>query len=86
MKDYKKIAEMLFPNITNTPQDYINKYPKRNLKEGRKSHGKEADRTGGTNGKAGYQKVVLDGHFGGLCGFYRGRGVGIQRIQHFFRQ
>ena len=34
MKDYKKIAELLFPNIKMTPDDYFRKYAKRNLKEG----------------------------------------------------
>lgn len=33
MNDYKKIADLLFPNITKTPQDYLNQYKKRNLPE-----------------------------------------------------
>ena len=32
--DYEKLAEMLFPNITKTPQDYLKEYKKRNLQEG----------------------------------------------------
>ena len=34
MKDYKKIADLLFPNIDKTPDYYFDKYPKRNLKNG----------------------------------------------------
>lgn len=34
--DNKKLAQLLFPNITNTPEDYENKYPKRNLPAGAK--------------------------------------------------
>ena len=29
-----KLADLIFPDVTQTPEDYINKYPKRNLKEG----------------------------------------------------
>jgi len=32
MSDYKKIAELLFPEIDKTPEYYFNKYPKRVLK------------------------------------------------------
>lgn len=32
--DYKKLAEILFPNINKTPEFYLNKYKKRNLAEG----------------------------------------------------
>lgn len=32
--DYKKLAEMLFPKIDKNIEYYLNKYPKRNLKEG----------------------------------------------------
>ncbi len=32
--DYKKLAEILFPNINKTPDYYLNKYKKRNLAEG----------------------------------------------------
>ena len=32
--DYKKLAELLFPNIDKTPEFYLNKYKKRNLAEG----------------------------------------------------
>ena len=32
--DYEKLAEMLFPNIDKNIEYYLNKYPKRNLKEG----------------------------------------------------
>ncbi|MBQ8525976.1 MAG: glutamate--tRNA ligase [Clostridia bacterium] len=32
--DYKKLAELLFPNITKTPEDYEREYPERNLPEG----------------------------------------------------
>lgn len=32
--DYKQLAEMLFPKITKTPEDYEREYPKRNLPEG----------------------------------------------------
>lgn len=32
--DYKKLAELLFPNITKTPEDYEREYPQRNLPEG----------------------------------------------------
>lgn len=31
--DYKKLADMLYPNIDKTPEYYFKKYPKRNLKE-----------------------------------------------------
>ena len=30
----EKLAELIFPNIDKTPEDYIAKYQKRNLKEG----------------------------------------------------
>ena len=30
----KELADLVFPNITKTPEDYENLYPKRNLKEG----------------------------------------------------
>lgn len=32
--NYEKLAELLFPNITKTTQDYEDLYPERNLKEG----------------------------------------------------
>ena len=32
--NYEKLAELLFPNITKTPEDYIKEYPARNLKDG----------------------------------------------------
>ena len=32
MNDYEKIAELLYPNIKNTPEYYFKKYPKRNLR------------------------------------------------------
>jgi len=32
--DYKKLANMLYPDIDKTPEYYFKKYPKRNLKEG----------------------------------------------------
>ena len=32
--DYKKLAEILFPNINKTPEFYLNKYKKRNLADG----------------------------------------------------
>lgn len=32
--DYEKLANLLFPNITKTPNDYLAEYPKRDLKEG----------------------------------------------------
>ena len=32
--DYEKLAELLFPNITKRPEDYLKQYPKRNLKDG----------------------------------------------------
>ena len=32
--DNKKLAEMLFPNITKTPEDYEKIYPERNLPDG----------------------------------------------------
>ncbi len=32
--DYKKLADMLFPNLKYTPQDVIDMYPKRELKQG----------------------------------------------------
>lgn len=32
--DYKELAQLLFPEITKTPADYEQIYPKRNLKEG----------------------------------------------------
>ena len=34
--DYQKLAEMLFPQITKTPEDYEKMYPLRNLPEGAK--------------------------------------------------
>ncbi len=34
MNDNQKIAELLFPNITTTPEYYYKKYPKRYLKDG----------------------------------------------------
>ena len=34
MSDYKKIAELLFPEIDKTPDYYFGKYPKRTLKDG----------------------------------------------------
>ncbi len=34
MKDYYRIAELLFPNINKTPEYYFSKFPKRNLKPG----------------------------------------------------
>ncbi len=34
MSDFKKLAELLFPNITKTPEYYEKLYPPRNLKEG----------------------------------------------------
>ena len=32
--DYNKLAELMFPTITKTIEDYQEIYPKRNLKEG----------------------------------------------------
>lgn len=32
--DYEKLAQLLFPNITKTTEDFENQYPLRNLKEG----------------------------------------------------
>ena len=32
--DYEKLAQLLFPNITKTPEDYIKMYPKRDLPQG----------------------------------------------------
>lgn len=34
MNDYEKLAELLFPNITKTPEDYEKIYPERGLSEG----------------------------------------------------
>ncbi len=34
MTDYKKLADLLFPNMDKTPEYYENFYPERNLKEG----------------------------------------------------
>ena len=34
--DYKYLADLLFPNVTLTPEDMENRYPKRNLPEGAK--------------------------------------------------
>ena len=34
MNDYKKIADLLYPNITKTPEDWEKQYPARNLPEG----------------------------------------------------
>lgn len=34
--DYKKLGDLLFPNITKTPEDYEGMYPKRELPEGAK--------------------------------------------------
>ena len=36
MNDNMKLAELLFPDITLTPEDMEKKYPPRNLKEGSK--------------------------------------------------
>ena len=33
-EECKQIAELLFPNVTEMPEDILNKYPKRNIKEG----------------------------------------------------
>ena len=32
--DYKKIAQLLYPDVTETPEDIFKKYPRRRLKEG----------------------------------------------------
>ena len=32
----KELADLIFPNITKTPEDYEKMYPERNLKEGAK--------------------------------------------------
>ena len=32
--DYKKLADILFPDVTDTPEDIYAKYPKRELPEG----------------------------------------------------
>lgn len=32
----KELADLIFPNITKTPEDYEQTYPNRNLKEGAK--------------------------------------------------
>lgn len=34
--NYKELAELLFPEIKKTPEDYEKAYPERNLKEGAK--------------------------------------------------
>ena len=34
MTDNEKLAELLFPNITKTPEDYEKIYPERGLSEG----------------------------------------------------
>ena len=34
MTDNQKLAELLFPEITKTPEDYEKLYPERNLNEG----------------------------------------------------
>lgn len=34
MNEYEKLAELLFPDITKTPEDYENIYPERDLSEG----------------------------------------------------
>ena len=31
---FEKLAELIFPNVNKTPEDYVAMYPKRNLKEG----------------------------------------------------
>ena len=36
MSDYQKLAELLFPNITKTPEYYEALYPQRDLPEGAK--------------------------------------------------
>ena len=36
MMDYEKLAELLFPEITKTPEDYETIYPQRDLPEGAK--------------------------------------------------
>ena len=33
---FDKLADLIFPNVTTTPEDYFNQYPKRDLKEGAK--------------------------------------------------
>ena len=30
----EKLANLIFPNVDKSPEDYIKMYPKRNLKEG----------------------------------------------------
>ena len=32
--DYKKIAQLLYPDVTETPEDIFKRYPRRRLKEG----------------------------------------------------
>ena len=34
--DYKLLSELLFPNVTTTPEELEEKYPPRNLPEGAK--------------------------------------------------
>ena len=34
--DYTQLAELLFPDVTETPEDIEKKYPQRNLPEGAK--------------------------------------------------
>ena len=36
MDDYKKLADLIFPNIKKSVADYEKEYPERNLKEGAK--------------------------------------------------
>ena len=35
--DYKRLAELLFPDVTMTPEELEEKYPPRNLPEGAKA-------------------------------------------------